>query len=238
MVDVAVCEMDTEKAPCRALKLQLVKVMVNKEDFVDLQEYDEIITIEDAKKAMPDYEAFMKRNRFNDKNTLFLVQRLKNEDDIAALKPYVQKMRNGWVDLTKLNEEDKQKVLANCSKKDRINAWDSIGFDELNATCANCPLAWNKGKDCLGTFGPETSALPAIAEKYGCPIIASAIKSVAEKKRFTAEDAAELLRETEVLAPALVNEGKMAAHRYSGPVERLNLLAKACVENQCGFYFF
>ena len=56
MVDIAVCEMESKNAPCKALKLQLVKVMVNKEDFTDLQEFDEIVTIEDAQKAFPDFE--------------------------------------------------------------------------------------------------------------------------------------------------------------------------------------
>ena len=69
MVDIAVCEMESKNAPCKALKLQLVKVMVNKEDFTDLQEFDEIVTIEDAQKAFPDFEAFKKRNRFS-KNCL------------------------------------------------------------------------------------------------------------------------------------------------------------------------
>lgn len=230
--------MESKNAPCKALKLQLVKVMVNKEKYTDLQEYDEIVTIDNAKKAFPDFEAFLKRNRFNDKNTLFLVSRLKNEEDLATLKPYIEKKLNGWVDLTKLNEEDKSKVLSDCSKTDRMNAWDNLSFEDVDKACSSCPLAWNKGKDCVGTFGPATSALPAIAEKYNCPIVASAVESAKNGKRFTADDAKELLRETEVLAPVLIDEGKMAAHRYSGPVERLNQIAKACIAEECGFFFF
>ena len=237
MVDIAVCEMESKNAPCKALKLQLVKVMVDKDDFTDLQEYDEIVTIEDAQKAFPDFEAFKKRNRFSEKNAFYLFEKIKNDDDAAALKPYVKKLPNGWVDLTKLSDADKEKVMANCSENDRINAWDNLTFDEMDAACASCPLAWNKGKDCIGTFGPETSGLPAIAEKYGCPIAASAIESAASHKKFTVEDAKELLRETEVLKPVLIQEGKMAAHRYSGPVERMETMAKACVAEGCGFFF-
>lgn len=237
MVDIAVCEMESKNAPCKALKLQLVKVMVNKDDFTDLQEYDEIVTIEDAQKAFPDFEAFKKRNRFSEKNAFYLFEKIKNDDDAAALKPYVKKLPNGWVDLTKLSDADKEKVMANCSENDRINAWDNLTFDEMDAACASCPLAWNKGKDCIGTFGPESSKLPEIAQKYNCPIVASAIEAAADHRKFSVEDAKELLRECEVLQPALIDEGKMAAHRYSGPVERMETMAKACVAEGCGFFF-
>ena len=237
MVDIAVCEMEAERAPCRTLKLSLIKVMVKKEDFVDFQEYDMAVSLEDAQKAFPDFEAFKKRNRFSDKTTIILMDRIKNDEDMEVLKPLAKKIPNGWVDLTKLSDADKEKVLANCSETDRINAWDNLTFDEMDAACASCPLAWNKGKDCIGTFGPESSGLPAIAEKYGCPIIASAIKSAEEGTKFSVEDAKELLRETEVLKPVLIQEGKMAAHRYSGPVERMETMAKACVAEGCGFFF-
>lgn len=238
MVDIAICEMEAERAPCRNLKLQLVKVMVGKDDFVEFQEYDEAVSIEDAQKAFPDFEAFKKRNRFNDKNTLFLMNRIKNDEDRETLKPYVEKIPNGWVNLTALGEEDKKKVLAKCSESDRINAWDCLTFEEMDESCEKCPLCWNKGNDCIGTFGPETSKLPEIAEKYGCPIIASAIESSRTEKKFTAEDAKELLREADLLAPRLIDEGKMAAHRYSGPVERLQAIAKVCIAENCGFFFF
>lgn len=237
MVDIAVCEMEADRAPCRALKLQLIKVMVNKDDFVDLQEYDEAVSIEDAQKAFPDYEAFMKRNRFSEKNTIFLMDRIKNEEDLAVLKPLAKKIPNGWVDLTKLDESKKAEVLSKGSQSDRINAWDNLTFEEMDATCASCPLAWNKGKDCIGTFGPESSKLPEIAQKYNCPIVASAIEAAADHRKFSVEDAKELLRECEVLKPALIDEGKMAAHRYSGPVERMETMAKACIAEGCGFFF-
>ena len=67
--------------------------------------------------------------------------------------------------------------------------------------------------------------------------MASAIESAASHKKFTAEDAKELLREAEVLKPVLIQEGKMAAHRYSGPVERMETMAKACIAEGCGFFF-
>ena len=179
----------------------------------------------------------MKRNRFSEKNTIFLMDRIKNEEDLAVLKPLAKKIPNGWVDLTKLSDADKEKVMANCSESDRINAWDNLTFDEMDATCASCPLAWNKGKDCIGTFGPESSKLPEIAQKYNCPIVASAIEAAADHRKFSVEDAKELLRECEVLKPALIDEGKMAAHRYSGPVERMETMAKACIAENCGFFF-
>lgn len=238
MVDIAVNEMEAERAPCRPLKQTLVKVMVDKDKFTDLQEYDLAVTQEDAVKAFPDFEAFKKRNRFTDKNTIFLKDRIKNEEDMATLEPYFRRIPNGWVDLRNLDDAVKDKVLAECSKDNRLNGWDILTFDEMEAACASCPLAWYKEKDCIGTFGPEKSALPQIAEKYGCPVIASALESAKSGKKFSAEDAKELLRECQVLAHALITEGKMAAHRYGGPVERMEMLAKACIAENCGFYFF
>lgn len=238
MVDIAVSEMEAERAPCRPLKQTLVKVMVDKDRFTDLQEYDLAVTLEDARKAFPDFDAFRKRNRIGDKSTIILMDKIKNEEDAEILGPYVQKMPNGWVDLRTLNESDKEKVLADCSSDNRLNGWDILTFDEMGEACASCPLAWNKGKDCIGTFGPEKSALPQIAEKYGCPIIASVLKSVEEQKMFSAEDAKELLRECQVLKPALTEEGKMAVHRYGGPVERMEMLANTCIAENCGFHFF
>lgn len=238
MVDIAVCEMEAERAPCRPLKQTLVKVMVDKDSFVDLQEYDLAVTLDDAQNLFPDFEAFKKRNRFSDKNTIFLMEKIKNEEDSKILEPHVRKIPNGWVDLRNLDDATKEEVISNCSKDNRLNGWDILSFDEMGEACASCPLAWNKGKDCIGTFGPEKSLLPQIAEKYGCPIIASALDSAQSGKKFTADDAKELLRECQVLAPALIDEGKMAAHRYGGPVERMELLAKACIDENCGFYFF
>lgn len=238
MVDIAVNEMDAERAPCRPLKQTLVKVMVDKNKFTDIQEYDLAITLEDAQELFPDFEAFKKRNRFNDKNIIFLQDRIKNDEDMEIIRPRLRKIPNGWVDLRNLDAGTKEKVLAECSKDNRLNGWDILSFDEMGEACASCPLAWNKGKDCIGTFGPEKSALPQIAEKYGCPIVASALESARSGKKFTAEDAKELLRECQVLAPALITEGKMPAHRYGGPVERMEMLAKACIAENCGFYFF
>ncbi|MCQ2079153.1 MAG: hypothetical protein MJZ38_03750 [archaeon] len=236
MVEIAANGMEAKSAPCRELKLSLQKVMVAKTDFVEFQEYYEGVSPEDAQSVFSDYEGFLKRNKFTSKNNVFLVEKIKDENDLEALRPVVKKFPTGWVDITKLNDSDREAVLANCSEMDRLNAWDLLSFEESDQACASCPLAWNKGK-CIGTFGPATSSLPAIAEKYGCPIIASAITYAKERKKLTFEDAKELLRETEILKTALVDEGKMAVHRYSGPVERMNTLATACIKAECGFFF-
>ena len=44
--------------------------------------------------------------------------------------------------------------------------------------------------------------------------------------------------EVEILNKALPEEGKMMVRRYSGPVERLEAVARISVEEGCGFYFF
>ena len=108
----------------------------------------------------------------------------------------------------------------------------------MNEMCSKCALSWDKGRGCMGSFGPETSQLPAIAQKYGCPIIGAVFENAKEMKRLSPEDAKAVLNEVEILKPALVEEGKMAVHRYSGPLERIEAVAKVSVEQNCGFYFF
>ena len=84
----------------------------------------------------------------------------------------------------------------------------------------------------------NNSLLPQIAEKHDCRIIASALKNSEEQRKFTPDDAKELLKEVEILKVALPEEGKMYVRRYSGPLERLESLANVSVKEGCGFLFF
>ena len=68
--------------------------------------------------------------------------------------------------------------------------------------------------------------------------MASVPDAVKDGRRFTPEDAKELLREVEVLRAALPEEGKMMVRRYSGPVDRMEAVAKISVSEGCGFFFF
>ena len=113
-----------------------------------------------------------------------------------------------------------------------------LEFDEMNGMCAKCPLSWDKGRGCMGAFGPNNSLLPEIAKKRGCVIVASAIESAAVQKRFSPEDAKTLKKEVETLTAALPEEGKVYVRRYGGVLERLDAVADICVKEGCGFIFF
>jgi hypothetical protein len=90
----------------------------------------------------------------------------------------------------------------------------------------------------METNGPRNPMLPGIAEKAGCPIIAGVPAAAETMRKFTPKDAEALLKEVEIMRPALVADSKMAVHRYSGVLDRLEAMAKACIANDCGFYFF
>ena len=135
-----------------------------------------------------------------------------------------------------LPESKRADAISNAD--DRVTGWDQLDFDEMSDICSNCKLSWDKGRGCIGAFGPDNSLLPEIASRHGCDIVASVPKSVEEGKRYTSKDAEQLLKETEILTAALPEEGKMMVRRYSGPVERMAAVAKVCMDQGCGFFFF
>ncbi len=238
-INIGVCETEAENALCRELKNKFVKVMVNEpSSFGGAAEVDEFVSLDDARSLFPDYEAFVKRNRINEEADAIYIAKVKNTDDLEILKPKIQKKYTGWVILDKLSDEDKEKAVSSSNPDNRLTGWDLLDFDEMNETCAKCPLSWDKGRGCIGAFGPNNSLLPQIAEKRGCMIIASAVKSSEEQKRFSPEDAVELLKEVEILKAALPEEGKVYVRRYSGPLERLEAVANVSIKEKCGFLFF
>jgi hypothetical protein len=113
-----------------------------------------------------------------------------------------------------------------------------LSFDEMNDMCKRCELSWDKGRGCIGSFGPDNSMLPGIAEKRGCKIVASVPEGAKSGRRYTPEDAKILLKEIETLTIALPEEGKKMVRNYSGPLERMNAVANISVKEGCGFYFF
>ena len=237
-INIALCETEAQNAPCREMKLTVVKAKVEGKKFEPYMDVDEVVSLEDAAKAVGDMEAFLKRNRINAETDAIYMDKVKKDEDKALLAQYVKKVPTGWVDLSKLDDATKAEALESGDKNDRVTAWDQVEFDDMNEMCSKCALSWDKGRGCMGSFGPETSQLPAIAQKYGCPIIGAVFENAKEMKRLSPEDAKAVLNEVEILKPALVEEGKMAVHRYSGPLERIEAVAKVSVEQNCGFYFF
>ena len=238
-ISIAICEKDAPSAPCAKAKKEIRKVLVDDcKEFGDAAEYDEIVSLEDAHAIFPDYEAFAKRNRINDETDVIYMEKVKKDDDIAALKPKMVRRYTGWVDISKLSAADAEKAVAASLPENRITAWDQVDFDEANAICAACPLSWDKGRGCIGAYGPDSSQLPDIASRHGCTIIASAPAGAESGRIYTPEDAKTLAEEVRKITEILPSEGKMAVHRYSGPVERLGLVADICVREGIGFYFF
>ena len=86
--------------------------------------------------------------------------------------------------------------------------------------------------------GCADSKLPEIAEKHGCAIVASAVKSSQDQKRFSPEDAKTLKNEVAKLTAVLPDEGKVFVRRYGGVLERLDAVADVCIKEGCGFVFF
>ncbi|MBR4686653.1 hypothetical protein PED39_00275 [Methanomassiliicoccales archaeon LGM-RCC1] len=238
-INIGICEMEAKSASCRELRSTIIRVHVDKtEGFEDILQYEDIVDLETAKKAVGDWDAFIKRNRINEETDAVYMSKVKKDEDIALLQPLSKKVCTGWIAMEGLPEDKKQAVLKVASKDDIITGWDQLEFDEMNEMCAKCPLSWDKGRGCIGAFGPDTSKLPEIAAKYNCPITASAPESSKSHKIFTPKDAEALLKEVEILRDALPKEGKVFVNRYGGPVDRMEAVAKISVAEGCGWYFF
>ena len=238
-INIGICETEAPSAPCRELRGNIVKVhLEDPSGFEEHMEYDVRVDLEAAKEAVGDWDAFIKRNRINPETDAVYMDKVKKDDDRALLEPLAQRVCTGWIVVEGLPEDVKGQVLERSGSEDRLTGWDMLSFDEMNEMCANCPLSWDKGRGCIGAFGPDNSLLPEIAGRHGCPIVASVPDAVKEGRRFTSEDAEELLREVAVLREALPEEGKMMVRRYSGPVDRMEAVAKISVSEGCGFFFF
>ena len=238
-ISIAICELEAKSALCKECKTNIVKALVEDiSGLEDIVEIDEYVTLDQAKKLFPGWDDFIKRNRINEEADAIYMVKVKNDDDRAKLQPYVQKKYTGWVTLEGLDAAKREEVLKRSKRENRITGWDRLEFDEMNEMCAKCTLSWDKGRGCMGAIGPDNSKLPEIAGRRGCPIVASAIESSAEQKRFSPEDAKELKKEVVVLADALPEEGKVYVRRYGGVLERLDAVADICMKENCGFFFF
>lgn len=238
-INIGICETEAPSAPCRELRANIVKVHLdNPTGYEQYMERDVKVDLETARQAVGDWDAFIKRNRINPDTDAIYIDKVKKEEDRAVLEPLSESVCTGWITTEGLPGDVKDEVISKASPEDRLTGWDMLSFDEMNEMCANCPLSWDKGRGCIGAFGPDNSLLPEIAGRHGCGIVASVPDAVKEGRRFTSEDAKELLREVEVLRAALPEEGKMMVRRYSGPVDRMEAVAKISVSEGCGFFFF
>lgn len=238
-VSIAICETDSDSALCKVGKTTLLKVnLKDVASFEDVAEFDLVVPLSQAKLLMgADWEGFLKRNRLDPEMETLYLDKIKNDKDKQLLTAESQKQYTGWIAVDKVPAERKSALMERSGKDDRLTAWDMLSFDEMGATCAKCTLSWDEGRGCMGTFGPENSALPGIAKKYNCAIIASVPDSVVSKKVFAIEDAAKLIEEVKLLREKLPDEGKVMVRRYSGVLDRLEKMGNVCITNQSRFYF-
>lgn len=238
-INIGICETEAPSAPCKDLRKSIVKAHLDDPaGFEQYMEYDVKVSLDAAKGAVGDWEAFLKRNRMNPEVDAVYMDKVKNDKDREVLEPLSERVCTGWIAMEGVPEDIRGKILAKAGDENILTGWDGLSFDEMNEMCANCPLSWDKGRGCIGTFGPDNSLLPEIAGRHGCPLVASVPDAAKSGKRFTSEDAEQLLKEAEILRSALPEEGKMMVRRYAGPVERLEAVAKISISEGCGFFFF
>lgn len=238
-ISMAICELDSEKSSCKNMKLSVLKVnLKDVKGFESCAEYDMIVPVSEAKSVMGgDWENFLKRNRMDAEIEVVYMEKVKNDMDKAKLLPVAKKQYTGWVVLDKADQASQQKMLDLADPDERLTKWDMLSFDEMGEACKKCEMSWDEGRGCIGTFGPETGDLPAIAKKYGCSIIASVPDAVKHKTKFKVEDAPRLLEEVKVLREKLPLESKMAVRRYSGVLDRLEKVANISINYGVRFYF-
>lgn len=236
---LAICETECRSALCADAKSTVLKVLVKDPGtYGDAAEYELFLPTEDALKAFPDRDGFMKRNRIGNDVVDVYLDCLKDDADRAVLEKITERTYTGWIDLSKVSGDVRSELLTGSLPEDRQTEWDMVSFEEMERICSSCRLSWDKGRGCIGSFGPENSALPDIAARYGCGVTASVPEGFANGRIYTKEDAVRLSAEIPVLRDALIKEGKLAVKRYSGPLDRLEAVAKISSEEGCGFRFF
>lgn len=233
---IAICETECEAALCRDMKLRTTRILVG-DGFPEYQGFDEIVPADKAEAAVGDWDAFIARNRLSPETTEVYLDKVKNASDRAALEPLAEKRLTGWVSLEGIDEPVRSEILAAGDPENRITAWQDADPDLISDTCSKCPLSWTRTGTCIDGFGTEKSKLPEIARRAGCPIVGSVFESAESGKEFPPEDAPKLLEEVQRLRPALVEDGKAAVYRYTGTLDKLEAMAKACTECRCGFRF-
>ena len=238
-INIAIRETECRNALCREKKLKIIRVLAdNPEKYGKAAEIQHTVSKESAEKAVGDWESFVKRNRLGKDTETVHMELLIDEEDVSKLKPLAKSDYTGWVDLGLLDETAAKKALSESRPENRTTEWELVSFDEMTEICAGCKLSWDKGRGCIGAFGPDNSQLPGIAAKYGCPIVASVPEIAASKKELSPADAEALLKEIAILREALPKEGKQKVNWYSGALDRMESVAEISRSEKCHFFFF
>lgn len=240
-INMAITELESEKALCRGKKLSTVKVFFDEPG--RWEKYMEVDRIVDLKRATEKLgkermDAFFKKTRLKVEGDELYLEKVKDEADRKMLEPFVKEVRTKWVLLEKVPSELRKEMTDASKKENQVTEWDLLEFDEMYATCAKCGLSWDSKKGCVGNFGPSASPVPALARKYGLSLLTKANELAEQKKVLTPKDADELLKEVKVLREKSPAEGKMIVRRIEGTLNRLEAVAKCAKDYKVGFYFF
>jgi len=238
-ISMAICELDSVDSLCKVGKQTVIKARLGSvEGYEACADYDEVVRNEDAKKVFSsDWDGFLKRNRLDGEKESFLLDKVKKEEDLAKLRPVAKKEYTGWVVLAKLPAAQVEDVVNRAGPDNLMTQWDTVPLDETNVICGKCVMSWDKGRGCIGSFGPENSQLPEIAKKHNLPIVARIPDLAKSREKLSADDAKRLAEECKVLKEKLELEGKGPARRYGGVVERMGLMAELCAKHGMRFYF-
>jgi len=240
-LNMAITELDTEKALCRTKKMTLAKVFVDDPSkWAGLVEVDKVVDLKkaSAKLGKERLEAILKKGRLAPEGDELYLEKVKDPEDQKALGQFATEVKTNWILVDKVPAARKKDVLAAANKLNSVTEWDLVEFDDMYATCAKCGLSWDNKKGCVGNFGPSGSPVPELARKHKLSIL-SKVDELAEKKTvLTAKDAATLLNEVKVLRDKAPAEGKMTVRRIEGTLNRLEAMAKCSKEYGVGFYFF
>jgi hypothetical protein len=236
---MAICELDSDDSLCKNAKMTIIRVHLESVDGLEEHaEYDLVVPTEVAKETLGEsWEPFLKRNRIDGEQELIYLEKVKKEADRELLMPHSRRLYTGWFVMEELPSGIRERIESRIGEEDVVTEWDMLSFDEMNETCASCPMSWDKGRGCIGTFGPGNSLLPGIAEKHSCEIVASVPLAAEDGKRFTPEEAERLIEEVTLLREKLPDEGKMMVRRYGGVLDRLEKMAETCRDHGARFYF-
>ena len=240
-LNMAITEIESEKALCKNKKLSTVKVFLDDPSRWDKHvEVDRIVDLKAAaaKLGQEKLDAIIKKARLKVEGDELYLEKVKDPTDQKTFAPFVKEVKTKWILVEKVPAAERKDLVASAKKENTVTEWDLLEFEEMYATCGKCGLSWDNKKGCVGNFGPSGSPVPELAKKYGLNLLAKVNEAAEARKIFTSKDADELLKEVKVIREKSPAEGKMIVRRIEGTLNRLEAMAKCVKDYNVGFYFF
>jgi len=240
-LNMAITELDSDKALCKSKKLATIKVFLDDPGrWEALAEVDKIVDLKKAteKLGKEKMDAFVKKSRLKIEGDDLFLEKVKDDADRKMLMPFVREVRTKWILMEKVPAAERKDVAAKAKKENVVTEWDLLEFDEMYATCAKCGMSWDNKKGCVGNFGPSGSPVPELAKKHGLSILSKVSELGESRKVLSSKDADELLKEVKILREKAPAEGKVIVRRIEGTLNRLEAMAKCSKDYNVGFYFF